>query len=579
MNKPEVIKVLKEIAILLELKGESVFKVRAYINAARALELLDENFESLLENNELSKIDGIGSALSEKISLLYYSGNLPYYESLKKSINPKLVKCLEIPGIGAKKLRLLNEKLGIEDEISLKKSCISGELAKLDGFGPKSSDNILAAIKYREANNDRHLWWSLKNLVYDIINGLEKLKSVSRVSVAGSYRRCLETIGDLDFIVASNNPNQIREWIKSYFEIEEFIASGKTKLSFRLKRGIQIDIRIVPDKNFIYALHYFTGSKEHNIILRKKALKMGYSLNEWGIYLNDGSNRLADKTDKIKNESDLFNFFSLSNIEPELREGSVEFKLAEKKNLPKLVELNDINGVFHNHTTFSDGKNTIEEMVLSAEKKGWEYIGFADHSKSSYQANGLDEEEVLSMIDIIKKFNESSISKVNVFTGIECDILKDGSLDLSYEVLDKLDYVVASVHSSFGLSESDMTKRIIKAIESPCVTMLAHPTGRLLLKREPYALNINKIIDAAIENKVIIEINANPRRLDMDWRLWRDATNKGLLCSINPDAHSVDDLDYYHSGVNIARKGWIKKDRILNTRSLDGVISWFKYRV
>ena len=313
--------------------------------------------------------------------------------------------------------------------------------------------------------------------------------------------------------------------------------------------------------------------------LRQRALARGYSLSEWGLTEKGEEGDLkAEVADSINSEAGLFKFLGLAEIPPELREGLGEIEAAEAQQLPDLVTSADIRGVFHNHTTASDGRGTIEEMAAAAGALGWDYLGLADHSKASYQANGLDDARVLRMIESIRAFNQSGASAVHVFSGIECDILPDGSLDLEESTLAALDYAVMSVHSSFSQSEEEMTARVIRAIEHPATTMLGHPTGRILLRREPYKIDLAKVIDAAIANRVIIEINANPRRLDMDWRLWRRAAERGLMCSINPDAHSMEGLSYFDAGVNIARKGWLEKEQVLNSRDCAGVLRWFSQR-
>ena len=579
MDKAQIIGILKDIAVFLELKGENSFKIRAYQSGARALERLEENFDTILQEGKIASLQGIGRALALKIETLYHEGQLPFYDNLKASIAPGLIEFLEIPGLGGKKVKQIHDALGIETIEALKVACESGAIEALDGFGAKSAEKILSGIANREAYGKRHLWWSVQGFVQDIVNGLEAQPLVKRASVAGSFRRRLETVGDLDFIVASDTPGPIMDWFTQIEGVKEITAKGETKSSVRFENGIQADLRIVSDQVFVFALHHFTGSKDHNVMMRQRALSMGYRLSEWGIFDKDSEENIPiDGVKDIETEADLFKFFGLEMIEPELREGLGEISAAENDALPKLIEKQEIRGVFHNHTTMSDGMNTLDEMVQQAELLGWSYLGFADHSKSSVQANGLNEERVLRMIEQIEAFNQSGSSSVTAFSGIECDILKDGTLDLEESVLERLDYVVASVHSSFSQSEEEMTQRVIRAIESPSVTMLGHPTGRLLLRREGYQINIPKVIDAAIANRVIIEINANPQRLDMDWRFWKQAVQRGLMCSINPDAHSIKNLSYYEAGVNIARKGWIEADRLLNTRETDGIKRWFRER-
>ena len=579
MDKAQIIGILKDIAVFLELKGENSFKIRAYQNGARALERLEENFDTIVQEGKIASLQGIGQALALKIETLCHEGRLPFYDNLKASIAPGLIEFLEIPGLGGKKVKHIHDALGIETIEALKVACESGAIEALDGFGAKSAEKILSGIANREAYGKRHLWWSVRGFVLDIVKGLEAQPLVKRASVAGSFRRRLETVGDLDFIVASDKPGPIMDWFTQIEGVKEITAKGETKLSLRFENGIQADLRIVSEQVFVFALHHFTGSKDHNVMMRQRALSMGYRLSEWGIFDKDSEENIPiDAVKDIETEADLFRFFGLEMIEPELREGLGEISAAKNDTLPKLIEKQEIRGVFHNHTTLSDGMNTLDEMVQQAELFGWSYLGFADHSKSSVQANGLNEERVLRMIEQIEAFNQSGSSSVTAFSGIECDILKDGALDLEESVLERLDYVVASVHSSFSQSEEEMTQRVIRAIESPSVTMLGHPTGRLLLRREGYSINIPKVIDAAIANRVIIEINANPQRLDMDWRFWKQAVQRGLMCSINPDAHSIKNLSYYEAGVNIARKGWIEADRLLNTRETDGIKRWFRER-
>lgn len=575
MHKADIVDVLEEIAVLLELKGENPFKIRAYSAGARALETLEDDLGELIDSGELGSVKGIGSALVEKIETLYATGELEYYSKLRASVAPGLIEMLEIPGLGGKKVKKLHDALGVESIDALQKACESGDVAELKGFGPKSAEKILSGIANRAAYAQRHLWWSAREVAMPILEGLRELAQVERAEVAGSLRRLKETVGDLDFIVAAVEAGPVMDWFVGQAMVAEVTAHGETKSSVRFEGGLQADLRVVPVEQFAFALHHFTGSKEHNVAMRQRALAKGYSLSEWGL-TEKGANAPAELG--IDSEKGLFEFLGLQEIRPELREGMGELEAAEADCLPALVEMGDLRGVFHNHTTASDGRASIEEMAEAAGALGLGYLGLADHSKASFQANGLDDARVLKMADSIRAFNESGESEVHVFAGIECDILPDGSLDLEDGTLAALDYAVMSVHSSFGLSEEAMTARVIRAIEHPATTMLGHPTGRLLLRRESYKIDLQKVIDAAIANKVIIEINANPRRLDMDWRLWRRAAEKGLMCAINPDAHDTEGLAYVEAGVNIARKGWLTPEQILNCRDAAGVARWFKER-
>jgi len=579
MNKADIVDILEDIAVLLELKGDNPFKIRAYSGGARVLEMMEEDLGDVIAEERLDAIKGIGSALVDKIKTLYATGELEYYTKLRESISPGLIEMLEIPGLGGKKVKKLHDAIGVESIDALQAACESGKVEALKGFGKKSAEKILSGIANRAAYAKRHHWWNARAVAEPILEGLRGLSQVERAEAAGSLRRLRETVGDLDFIVASADPQPVMDWFVEQDAVQEVTAHGATKSSVRFESGLQADLRVVPADQFAFALHHFTGSKEHNVALRQRALARGYSLSEWGLSQKaEEGDTPTEIPDSITTEKELFQFLGLAEIPPELREGLGEIDLAEAQQLPNLVRPADIRGVFHNHTTASDGRGTIEEMAAGAEALGWDYLGLADHSKASFQAKGLDDARVLKQLESIRAFNESGESPVHIFSGIECDILPDGSLDLEDATLNALDYAVMSVHSSFSQSEEEMTARVIRAIEHPATVMLGHPTGRILLRREPYKIDLQKVIDAAIANRVIIEINANPHRLDMDWRLWRRAADRGLMCSINPDAHSREGLSYFDAGVNIARKGWLEKEQVLNSRDCAGVLHWFNHR-
>ena len=580
MTKNEIADVLNEIAVLLDLKGENPFKIRAYQSGARVLESLEEDLGKIIAEDRLGSIKGIGEALVKKITELYTTGKLKYYDELCASVAPGLIEMLDIPGLGPKKIKALASKLGIDSIAALTKACEEGRVAELDGFGEKTQEKLLAGIKNREAYGKRHLWWDAFAVAGPILEGLRALPQVVHAEHAGSLRRKLETVGDLDFIVAAGEVEPVVEWFVTRHGVKEITARGETKASVRYESGLQADLRIVPEEQFAFALHHFTGSKDHNVQMRQRALARGLSMSEWGLVPAEGEGTAKDKASRhaglhASTEEQIFAALGLRYIPPELREGLGEIEEAEKGDLPHLIELHDLRGAFHNHTTASDGRNTLNEMVAAAEALGWEYLGLADHSKSSYQANGLSEERLAKQIADIHALNTSGRFRTHVFTGTECDILTDGRLDFEDALLARLDYVVVSVHNALTQDETAMTARIIRAIENPNTTILGHLTGRLLLRREGYQVNTGKIIDAAIANKVIIELNANPSRLDMDWRHWRRAAERGLLCAINPDAHETAGLRYVVAGVNVARKGWLTKENILNTRPLAEVKAAF----
>lgn len=569
MDKKDIVEVLERIGTMMEIKGENPFKVRAYFSGARTLQTMEEDLETVIGEGRLGEVPGIGKALTEKIETLFATGELEFYDKLLASVPPGLLDLLDIPGLGGKKIKALHEQLEIDSIESLTEACNEGKVAGLKGFGEKTQEKILSGIKNREAYSARHLWWQARKVADRILPGLEELPQVERVEAAGSLRRGMETVGDLDFLVASSDPAPIMDWFTSMEGIAEVTAQGDTKSSVRFEDGMQADLRVVPGEQFFFALHHFTGSKDHNVRMRQKALSLGLSLSEWGLRPEEekDSSRKAGPVE-AHCEEDIFKALGLQYVPPALREGMGEVEAAERNELPELLEYSDLKGCFHNHTTASDGRNTLDEMTAEADSRGWEYLGIADHSKSSFQANGLDEERLAKQIESIRQLNESGTFRCHVFAGSEVDVLSGGKLDFEDSVLDSLDYVVASVHNGLTQDEETMTARIITALEHPRVTMFGHLSTRLLLRREPSQMNVAKIIDAAIANGKILELNSNPMRLDLDWRHWRRAAEKGLLCCINPDAHALHQFDYQLAGVHAARKGWLTTENVLNTRTL-----------
>lgn len=530
----------------------------------------------MAEAGELRSVKGIGEALAQKITEMRRTGRLEFLEQLRASVPPGLVEMLQIPGLGPKKILALHGMLGISDIAALAAACGDGRVAGLPGFGEKTQEKLLAGIRNREAYAKRHLWWDAAAIAGPIVAGLRALPQVARCEAAGSLRRGLETVGDLDFIVAAEDSAPVVHWFTSQPDVQEVTAQGGTKASVRFTGGLQADLRIVPAHQFAFALHHFTGSKQHNVALRQRALARGLSLSEWGF--SPAGESAAAAMPAVAEEADLFAALGLAFIPPELREGLGEIEVAETGPLPRLIEPGDIRGAFHNHTHASDGGNTLAEMAAAAEALGWEYLGIADHSKASFQANGLDEERLLRQVEEIRSLNASGRFRTRVLSGVECDVLTDGGLDLDDSALAELDYVVASVHGGFAQAEAVMTARIIRAVENPRVTMLGHLTGRLLLRREGYQVDVGKVIDAAIANGVVIELNANPWRLDLDWRHWRKAAERGLLCAINPDAHDTAGLAHVRAGLNAARKGWLEPRQVVTTWPLSEVERWLKAR-
>ena len=560
----DVGEILEQIAQLLELKGENPFKIRAYTNAARALESLSEPLATIVAEERLGEIEGIGKAITEKVTELVTTGKLEYYEELKRSFPEGIFELFELQGLGAKKIKALHDQLGVSSLADLEKVCADGKVAELAGFGAKTQSNIVKAIADHLKHAGRFRINVVAELAEELLSDLRAHEAVGQLELAGSFRRCKETIGDLDLLVSSNRAEEVSEFFIHHPLVEEVIVHGPTKSSVRLKDGPQCDLRVVKPEEFPFALVYFTGSKEHNIRLRSRALDHGWSLNEYRFSpTNDG----AASPPVIETEQELYKSLGLDFIPPELREDKGEITAAEKGTLPTLIAWSNLRGTFHCHTTASDGKNSLIEMARAAMDLGLEYLGIADHSKSSFQAHGLSVERLQEQITEIRELNESqefSDAGFRLFAGTECDILKNGELDFPDEVLSTLDYVVASVHSSFTMGEAEMTSRIIKAIENPSVTMMGHLTGRLLLSREPYAVDIPAVIEAAAATGTIIEINASPWRLDMDWRWWPLAKEKGVKCAINPDAHTVQGIQDLIYGIGIARKGWLTKADVIN---------------
>jgi DNA polymerase (family 10) len=568
MDKDKVAEILTEIGTLLELKGENPFKTRAYANGARTIEGLTEPLATLVAEKRLGEIKGIGEALEQKITELVETGKLKYYDELKASIAPGLIEMLEISGLGPKKIQAMNKQLGIDSIEKLEAACKAGKVAELDGFGEKTQANILEGIARKRAYASKHLlsdaWLAAEPLLED----LRSQPDVIRCGTAGSLRRFKEVIGDIDLLASSKNAAAVIEFFVSQPGIVKILARGETKASVILEGGIQCDLRVVSDAEFPFALAYFTGSKEHNIVMRQRAISRGLRLNEYGLFKSKEETRDAKLLVPCQTEEDIFAKLDLSFVPPELREDHGEFSAAEKNDLPKLIEWSDLKGALHNHSNWSDGHNTLEEIAEYMEDLGLEYWAVTDHSKASYQANGLDAKRLREQILEIKKVNEKIAARGSGFRllpGSEVDILKD-RLDFDDEVLAELEVVVASLHVPSS-SEAENTKRLIRAAENPFVHMLGHLTGRLLLEREPYPVNVPAVIDACAATGTWIELNCNPRRLDLDWRHWPYAKSKGVKCVINPDAHRNAHAGFLRLGAGVARKGWLEKTDVVNTLS------------
>jgi DNA polymerase (family 10) len=568
MDKDYVVEVLNEIAVMLELKGENPFKSRAYVNGARALENLGEPLEKLIDENRLGDIQGIGEALQKKITELVKTGRLTYYEDLKAATPPGLVAMLDIPGIGPKKIKAVHDELGVETVEQLEAACRDGRVARLKGFGEKTAAKICQGIARRQAYASKHLISETLPVAESLLDALRSHPDVIRCSAAGSLRRHREIIGDIDLLASSKRPAVVLDYFIKQPGIINVVAKGETKASVLLTGGIQSDLRVVSDAEFPFALMYFTGSKEHNIIMRQRAIERGLRLNEYGLFRSKIETRDATLLLPCKTEHEIFETVGLHFIPPEMREDMGEVAQAEKGPIPRLLEWTDLKGSLHNHTTWSDGHQRPEDLAMSIRQLGLAYWAVTDHSKSSFQANGLQPERVRQQLLEIKEINRRLTSEGTEFrllTGAEVDILHDGALDFPDDLLAELDVVVASLHQSFNQGEAEITHRLISAARNPCVHILGHLTGRLLLEREANKVDHRAVIDVCAETGTWIELNASPRRFDMDWRLWPYAKSKGVKCVINCDAHRFEQAGYLRLGAGIARKAGLTREDVVNT--------------
>jgi DNA polymerase (family 10) len=560
MDNQAVARVLAEIGTLLDLKGENPFKVRAYAAAARQIEALATPLRDLVAAKRLDELPGIGEALAAKIATLVETGHLPYYDELKASVPPGLLDLLRIPSVGPKKARALHERLGVTGLADLEAACRASRLLELDGFGKKSQERILEGIAFLARHRGRALAAEALGSARDLLAALEACPAVSRAALAGSLRRRRETVKDIDLLAASDRPAEAMDRIRNHPLALETENAGESKCTVRLVTGLTAELRVVPDADFPCALHHLTGSKDHNIAIRALAQKRGLTVSEWGVFR--GEERLP-----VPDEAALFRLLGLDFIPPELREGLGEIEAAAGGRLPRLVEAGDLRGVLHVHSDWSDGVPTIEAWARDAKARGLEYLAICDHSAAASYAGGLTSARLEKQIDEIDAVNRR-VHGVTVLKGIETDILPDGRVDMPEELLARLDVVVASVHSHFAMPEAEMTARICRAFECPHVDILGHPTGRLLLQRDGYPVDLEAVLQAAKRHGVAVELNAHPQRLDLDWVHLKRAKELGIRVAIDPDAHQPSGLDDVHHGIGIARKGWLEKGDVLNALPL-----------
>ena len=559
---------IEEYGVLLELSGANAFRVRAYTNAVRTLEMLETPLDALIAAGTLGEVKGIGKSVGELVLEFADTGTATAYEELRASVPDGLLDMLRVPGLGPRKIIAIREALGIEDLDALALACGDGKLAELKGFGKKTQENILKGIEYIRAHRGRFRANVARESTQTLFDTLQALPQTQRIEVAGSLRRAKETVKDVDFVVSANEPQVISDAFVAHPAVAEITAQGETKSSVRLNNGMQVDLRVVPDSEFPYILHHFTGSKEHNVALRARAQGQGLKINEYGLYR--GKERV-----ECVDETAFFAAMGLAYIPPELREGLGEIEAAAENALPELLTAADIRGMLHVHSTYSDGADSIEAMALAVRERGYDYLGMADHSQAAAYAGGLNVDAVKRQWDEIARLNEK-LAPFRIFKGIESDILGDGSLDYTDDILEQFEYIVVSVHSQFNLDRAKMTARIIRAIEHPCATIVGHLTGRLLLDREGYDVDVDQIIEAAARCGVAIEINAHPARLDIDWRHVKKARDHGVQIAINTDAHSTGGLGNLPYGIGIARKGWLRAKDVLNARDCEAIATWFQ---
>ena len=561
IHNADIAAIFDEIADLLEIEEANPFRIRAYRNASRTLQGLGEEAKTLLAQDEdLTRLPGIGKDLAAKIEEIVESGRCLALEKLRKASVPGLTELLKIPGVGSKRVHALYHELDIHTPEQLFRAARDGRLRQLAGFGEKTEVRILDSLAIRAPHTTRIKRALATQYARPLIEHLQQADGVKHVIVAGSYRRCLETVGDLDILVSAAHSAPVMEHFAAYDEIAEVLSKGQTRATVMLRSGLQVDVRVVRQSSYGAALHYFTGSKAHNIAIRRRAQQRGLKINEYGVY-KDGA-QIAGAT-----ETSVFKAVGLPLIPPELRENRGEIEAAEASALPKLVELDDLKGDLHVHTRATDGHNTLREMAEAAKARGWSYLAITEHSRRLTVAHGLDEKRLLKQIDEIDRLNDE-LRGITVLKGIEVDILEDGRLDLPDRVLARLDLVIGAVHSQFHLSRARQTERILKAMAQPYFTMLAHPSGRLLQQREPYDVDMPRIIRQARRRGCFLEINAQPERLDLIDTYCQLARDEGVLLCINSDAHSVRDFDNLVHGVGQARRGWLEKKDILNTRPL-----------
>jgi DNA polymerase (family 10) len=567
MENKGIADIFTEIADILDIQGENPFRVRSYRNAARTIADMSQSVQALVKAGEkLEEVPGIGKSLQEKIEEIVSTGKCGFLEELRRKVPPGLTELLKLEGLGPKKVKLLYDELGVDSMDRLEKAAQAGRLRDLAGMGLKTEEKVLKSIEKYRAGMGRFKLSVGYTYARALLEYLKETPGVKRLDPAGSFRRQKETIGDLDILAICGKGCKVMDRFTKYGDVAEVISKGETKSSVRLKCGLQVDVRVLEEESYGAALHYFTGSKAHNIAIRDRAKDLGLKVSEYGVFRAKDEKRLSGA-----NEEDVFKAVGLPFIPPELREDWGEIQAAEKGRLPKLIELADICGDLQMHTVATDGKNSIADMARKAKEMGYSYIAITDHSKAVRVARGLDEKGMVGQLKEIEKANGQTPG-VRILKGVEVDILADGSLDLKDDILKECDVVIASVHSRFNMEEEEMTRRIIQALKNPNVNILGHPTGRLILERETYRVNLKEVFQAAIDQGVVLEINAYPDRLDLRDVDARMAKEMGAKLVISTDAHSTPQLELMKFGVFTARRGWVEAKNVINTLPLQGLL-------
>ena len=558
----EISKIFNDIVNILKIKDENRFKIRAYERVAATIENLPMEVETLYNLGKLDEIPGVGEAISKKIEELIKTGKLEYYVNLKQKIPSGVLELLNIPEIGPRKAKLFYEELDIDNVEKLEKAAREHKLQTLPGMGEKAEKKILKGIQLINEGKQRTLLGIALPIAEKMVMQLKSLPEIDQIDIAGSLRRRKDTIGDIDILVSSNHPEKVMEQFTHLPEVKEVLAEGLTKSAILTQQNVHLDLRVVELDSFGAAMQYFTGSKAHNVRLREMAVKKGLKINEYGVFQARNNKKIAGKE-----EQEIYRKLGLQYIMPELREDRGEFEAAQKKQLPKLVTIEDIKGDLHTHTSDSDGLNTIDEIVEAAKKKGYEYIAITDHSQSLYVAGGLTEEKLLKQIEQIEAINKN-LNNFVVLKGIEVDIKSDGTLDFPDSILERLDIVIAAIHTGLKQERGKLMERLTKAMRNPLVNIIAHPTGRIIGYREPYDIDVQELIKIAAETHKILEINASPERMDLKDIYVKSAREEGVLLAIGTDTHQLSSLDNMTYGISIARRGWLEKSNLINTFSL-----------